>query len=65
MWVKFTKDAGRVSRQAERLGVMTGREAEFVGAQKASMFLRLGFTPQSPHELREGVALLMKAVDRA
>ncbi|HVH47074.1 MAG TPA: hypothetical protein VM925_32245 [Labilithrix sp.] len=62
--MRLPANAERVSLEAARLGVHAPSENELVGA-RSSRFLRLGFSLQTPSELESGVALLMKAVDRA
>lgn len=63
MWVRFPTDAARLSVEATRLGVHAPTANEFAGARSRSNFLRLGFSMQTPTELKSGVALLMQAAD--
>jgi GntR family transcriptional regulator / MocR family aminotransferase len=64
MWVKLPVQAARVSMEAARLGVSAPAEGEFLGSRSPPRFLRLGFSMQTPAELRKGIALLMTAIDR-
>ena len=65
VWVKFPKDGRRISSKAAQLGVSAPAEGEFLRCQGATNHLRLGFSMQTPAELRRGIELLMTAVDGA
>ena len=65
LWVRFPTDALQLSIEAARFGVHIEPQNELAGARSRSSFVRLGYSMQTPTELRSGVALLMKAADRA
>ncbi|MBI3505062.1 MAG: PLP-dependent aminotransferase family protein [Proteobacteria bacterium] len=65
LWLDAKADARKAAEAAARLGVAVTPESGLVFDGSNGTHLRLGFAHHEPHEARQGLSLLLKAIRKA